>query len=343
MTRPIGYYVHHHGDGHRQRALAVAACAPQRFVLLGSGLRDGSENIAAIDLPDDRMSDGTFDGDDREANRSCALHYAPLRHYGVRARMTAIANWIANGRPGLIVADVSVEVALLARLCATPVAYVRLSGTRDDAPHLEAFRAASVLIAPFAEALDDPATPLWIRRKTVYAPGIIRRRVDAETDPDTVLVVCGRGGSGISSADLIGAAQATPQVRWRVIGLSGEGATPPNLVFAGWTDEPELEIARAGIVVGGAGDGVVGAVLAARKPFVCIPELRPFAEQAQKAAALERAGAAVGRTNWPQAGEWGSVLQAAQGINPARQAALDDPLGALRLSALLIELADRQK
>lgn len=44
--RPIGYYVHHHGAGHRARPHAIAAAAARPIVLLGTGI--GS---SGIDLP----------------------------------------------------------------------------------------------------------------------------------------------------------------------------------------------------------------------------------------------------------------------------------------------------
>ena len=342
--RRIGYYIHHHGEGHRKRALAVANYEPNRFTLFGTGLQQSSPNIASITLPDDRMEGAAFDGRDGEQHRPQSLHYAPLGHDGIRQRMSALAGWIAAARPALIVVDVSVEVAMLARLCATPVAYVRLGGRRDDLPHLEAFRTASVLIAPFAQALDDPDTPAWIREKTVYAPGLVSHRVDAEAQSGSVLVVCGRGGSTISLRNLIDAARCTPQRRWRVIGFDSEAQTlPPNLIVSGWSDDPEGEIARAEIVVGEAGDGLVGAVLAARRPFVCIPEPRPFDEQRSKATALQRAGAAITVERWPDADDWSDILESARGIDPHAQAALDDHDGPARLARVLIDLADRQK
>lgn len=342
--RPIGYYVHHHGDGHRQRALAIAARAPDRFTLLGTGLRGRTGGIKSIDLPDDRLDRDSFDAKDGEEHRSHAMHYAPLRHDGTRSRMTAIAQWIAVTQPALIVVDVSVEVALLARLCATPVAYVLLAGRRNDTPHLEAFRAASVLIVPFAQVLEDPETPDWVRRKSYYAPGVVGLRVMATPEVGRVLVVSGSGGSQLSPAQIIDAARRTAHHRWRVIGLAcDETNLPPNLVFAGWTDNPELEIARADVVIGGAGDGLVSAVLAARRPFVCIPEHRPFNEQVQKAIALKRASAAIVLERWPDVGQWSGILNDAHAIDPSKQAVLDDPDGPQHLANRLIEIADRQK
>jgi hypothetical protein len=346
MKRPIGYYVHHHGDGHRQRALALAASDPARFVMLGTSLAGRTGDVRAIDLPDDRMpQSATFDGADGTASRPHALHYAPLDHDGVRQRMARIAQWIAEARPRLMVVDVSAEIAMLARLCATPVAFVRLSGHRDDPAHCEAYRAASLLIAPFARALDDMTLPAWIRDKTIYCPGIVAAHGTAATPRvGRVLVVGGKGGAAQDGARLAAAAAATPDHHWRVIGpATSPGRCPDNLVFAGWTDDAPSEIAAAQIVVGAAGDGLVNSVIAAGVPFVCLPEPRPFDEQIQKGRALQAAGAALVFEQWPAAERWPAILADARRLDRDRLTALGDPDGAAKALSALVAVADGQK
>lgn len=345
MTRLIGYYVHHHGDGHRQRALAIANANPGRFVLLGTGLAGRTGAVRAIDLPDDRMPGAPFDGIDSTMSRPEALHYAPLNHEGVRARMGLIAQWIAEARPAAMVTDVSVEVAMFARLCATPVAFVRLSGRRDDAAHCEAYRAASMLIAPFARQLDDVALPRWIRDKTVYCPGIVATR-PALVEPVSgrVLVVAGKGGAPFDGNRLAAAAIATPRHHWRVIGpATVPDRCPDNLEFAGWVNDAPVEIAAAQIVVGAAGDGLVNAVIANLKRFVCLPEARPFDEQLQKARALQTAGAGIVLEQWPNPDRWETILAEAMRLDGTPLAALGDPDGAAKTLAQIEAFADRQK
>ena len=335
MPRPIGYYVHHHGTGHRTRAAAIAAIAPDRFTLIGSGVSDG------IDLPDDRMPDGAFAGDDGTAIRPGALHYAPLDHDGVRRRVAAVAGWIARERPSLMVVDVSVEIAMLARLASVPTVVVRLSGERTDPPHLACFRSAVALLAPFAAALDDPRTPADIVARTRYAPGIAPRTPSASIRARQVTVVLGTGGANTAAPRWAAAARATPDWTWLVLGpVEPPLSVPGNLIFAGWVADADARIAEAAVVVGGAGDGVVSAVLRARRPFVCLPEQRPYDEQRSKAAALARAGAAVVCDD-PARADWPALLAAALAIDARAQAALDDGAGAERTAAWLIDLADR--
>ena len=176
MTGKIGYYVHHHGAGHRQRAELIAAQLPTQITLLGTGLAGRVGNLACVDLPDDQLS-GKRLGDDRKfgAQQPIALHFAPLAHDGVRKRVALMTDWIMRQHPDLMVVDVSVEVAMLARLASTPTVYVRLSGLRTDPAHLDAFRGAQALLEPFHSDLDDPAMPTWVRAKTYYAPGLTPR------------------------------------------------------------------------------------------------------------------------------------------------------------------------
>lgn len=342
MTRPIAYYVHHQGDGHRQRGLAIARQAPERFVLIGTGLAGRVEGLACLDLPDDRMADASgFDGADGAQARPDALHYAPLDHPGVRERVAAIAAWIARHEPGLMVVDVSVEIAMLARLAATPTVYVRQNGRRNDPAHLDAFRGATALLAPFHATLDGPDTPAGARDKTIYCPGLTAATPKRAVRDEVVLVVVGKGGGTGDGEWIAAAARACPAMLWRVIGAVSPGAeAPANLTLLGWTDDAAAEIAAAGVVLGGAGNGLVNAVIAAGRPFVCLPEPRPFQEQTTTAARLRAVGAAVVPDGRPKARDWPEIVAQARALDPAVMAGLHDPDGPARTAAWLIALAD---
>ena len=343
MTRPIGYYVHHHGDGHRQRAIQIASRAPDRFVLLGTGLEGRSGGLRCVELADDRpVGRAAFDGADGADDRPQALHYAPVDHEGVRSRAASVAGWIASARPALMVVDVSVEVAMLARLASTPSVYVRLTGRRDDPAHLDAFRGATALMCPFGAPLDDPGIPAWIRRKTHYAAGLTPEVPRREVREDVVLVVVGRGGAVGDGERIAETARAHPELQWRVAGPVSAVAEPPeNLTLLGWTDAASEEIARAGVVVGGAGNGLVNAVLAADRPFVCLPEPRPYDEQFLTGRRLEALGAAVVvEGGWPPAYAWSCLLGQGRGLDPMARVGLVDAGGPAATARWLLGLAD---
>ncbi len=336
MTRrPIGYYVHHHGAGHRARAQAIAAVSEWPVVLLGTEIGE-----AGIDLADDRLSSAGFDGADAAAMRPAALHYAPLDHEGLRSRVAHITRWIATQRPALMVVDVSVEMAMLARLASVPVVYVRLNGDRSDAAHIDAFRGATALLAPFHRDLEWPGTPGWIRDKTCYLPGITAAAHGDPSQDNRILVVIGRGGSPGDGERIARAALACPDMQWRVVGpVTPPIAQPANLDLVGWVDDPAHEIACAGLIIGAAGDGLVSAVLAADRPFVCIPEDRPFGEQQATAIALGALGAAIMLEAWPSAVQWPSLIRQAKMLSSHARKGLHDPRGATATANWLATMA----
>lgn len=336
MTRrPIGYYVHHHGAGHRTRANAIVAAMDWPVTLLGTGIGD-----AGIDLSDDRASDNGFDGIDNAATRPDCLHYAPIDHEGVRRRIARMAQWIADHRPALLVVDVSVEIAMLARLASVPTIYVRLNGDRGDAAHCDAFRGADALLAPFHQALELPSTPMWVREKTCYFPGIVSMPSLDVPNARRVLVVMGRGGPPGDGDRIALAACACPDLQWRVIGpVTPPSNRPSNLDLAGWVEDPMREIAQAAIIIGAAGDGLVGAVTAADKPFICLPEDRPYDEQRATAQRLDALGAAVVLRNWPSVDQWPTLIRKAQAIPCSVRMALNDHNGAQRAGQWLTRRA----
>lgn len=338
MTGRIGYYVHHQGDGHRRRALAIARHSPDDYVLLGTGLSGRTDNVACIDLPDDRpVGIGPGEVADDAETRPSSMHYLPVDHEGIRRRVALVSDWIAREKPSLLVVDVSVEIAMLARIASTPTVYVRLSGVRADTPHLEAFRAARAILAPFHGDLDEPGVVSWVRDKTRYCPGLTPQHKASDIRDDVVLVVFGKGGAPGDCDAVVKAAAATPGVRWRVIGPVTDPAVeaPSNLSILGWVENAEDEIARAGVVIGAAGDGLVTSALAANRPLICLAEPRPFSEQISKASRLDALGAAISLRAWPAPSQWPVLLADARALAPAARSNLHDPHGAAAADAFL--------
>lgn len=342
MSNPIGYYIHHQGAGHRQRALAIANAAPGRFTLIGTGLAGLAGPFDRLDLPDDRMTGvDAFTGEDATSERPMGLQYAPLYHEGVRARVALMTSWIERAKPALMVVDVSVEIAMLSRLAATPTVYVRLSGARDDMAHLEAFRGAKALLAPFHEDLDEPHMIDWVRAKTHYFPGLTTSAPSGGWRQDTVLFVHGMGGPPGNGERLAALARSMPRYKWRAVGPCSEPAQrPANLDMLGWVDDPDAEIARADVVVGGAGDGLVTAMIAAARPFICLAQSRAFGEQGSKARRLGELGAAVVIEDWPDLASWPRLIAAAEAMSTDALRRLHDPDGPARAAQFLIATAD---
>lgn len=342
IRRPIGYYVHHQGAGHAARARLIANALDRPCTLIGTfhGADPGVDGF--VDLPDDRIAEG-FDGRDNAASRPLALHYAPLGVAGLRARMARIAAWVAAADPVLIVVDVSVEVALFARLLSVPTLVVRLPGDRTDPPHLEAFRSAEGLLAFFPQALDGAANPDWVRAKTAYLGYLGAGPTGHPTPEDgSIVVVYGRGGAGGRGPDLAAAARAVPERQWHVLGpvAEADAPSPGNLHLHGWVSDIGPHLDRAALVVGAGGDGLVSGVAARGKRFVCIPEPRAFDEQAATARALQAHGAALHRPGWPAPEDWPALVRAGLALDPGAMASLDRPGAVGRAARLIGDFAD---
>ncbi|SEC91243.1 UDP-N-acetylglucosamine:LPS N-acetylglucosamine transferase [Nocardioides exalbidus] len=275
----IGYYVHHVGTGHLNRARAVAAHLPVT-------------GLSSLPVPDDWPGDwAVLDRDDRgdvatDETAGGALHWAPLGDDGLRSRMAAISSWISRARPAALVSDVSAEVALLARLHGVPVVSVVMPGDRGDRAHRAGYAASSALVAawpPEADGMVRGLTPT--DRGRLHQVGGMSRVPLGLQGPlplpgadgrRSALLVSGRGGGHPSREQVERIVADSPGWSWRVLGGSGE-----------WSDDPGAAMRDADVVVLQAGQGAIADVASARRPAVVVPARRPFDEQVATGAVLE--------------------------------------------------------
>ena len=117
----IGFYVHHHGWGHRTRAVRIARLLDDDVVGLGSLPEPASWPGRWVALPPDGAAAPA------EPTAGGVLHWAPLDHRGHRERLGGLAAFLAAG-PAAMVVDTSAEVALLARLMGVRTAVVTPRG-----------------------------------------------------------------------------------------------------------------------------------------------------------------------------------------------------------------------
>ncbi|QGA07532.1 hypothetical protein [Nocardioides sp. dk884] len=159
----IGYYVHHQGRGHLHRALAVQQALDEPVTVLSSLAPPTGHPGDWVHLDRDDLGI-----EPREPTAGGRLHWVPVGDDGLAARMQQLSAWLATARPRLLVSDVSVEVALLARLHGVPVVGVVLPGRRDDAAHLLGFDVADRLVAmwpPTATPAMLPGLPARVVRR----------------------------------------------------------------------------------------------------------------------------------------------------------------------------------
>lgn len=327
----IGYYVHHHGLGHLARACQITA-------ELASG---GHEVVGFSSLarPDGWPGDWVHlapDETDRpqEPTAGGVLHWAPLGHAGLATRMQAISERL--GSLSLMVVDVSVEVALLARLFGVPVAVVAMRGQRTDRPHRAAYDAATMLVAPWDERHADRWWPAPWRAKTQFVGAL--SRFDALSSPERtrsagrrVLGVWGGGGTSLPERALETARASTPGWDWV---WRSPSQPSPDL----WVDLHEADV-----VVCHAGNNTVAEVAAARRPAIVVAQPRPFDEQQHTVAAIRRAGIAVALDEWPPVDSWSGLLDEAVRIGGDGWAQWNHRRGAHLASEALAQLARQAK
>lgn len=350
MTRrPIGYFVHHQGRGHAERAAAIVNALPSEQPVTLFCARDNifpalASHVEIVTIPslfEPTVPAPTGMGDVRTPP---SLHCAPLGWEGITRAVSIIARWFDEAQPALFITDVSAELAQLARIASVPCVTVLQHGDRADAGHMAAYESAIGILAPYARILEQPGRPEWMLRRTHHAGGLgvdtaTPTRADARAllglaqEADIVLVLGGGGGDGLPVPPLTLGARGEPDSLWFTIGSVAHAwheTAPPNLVHRGWVDNPADWIAAADRIVSSAGNTTVHMIAAAGRPWIVIPEWRYFDEQHWKAVMLEAAGAAVKCDRWPASVDgWRTAWDRTTTLDPSRQALLVEP-GAAR-------------
>jgi hypothetical protein len=326
----IGYYVHHQGSGHAHRALAISSASSLPITGLSTAPRPPAWLGDWVSLPDDA---GATDADNCSAYGR--LHYVPEHHPGLRNRMAAISAWIAATRPAALVVDVSVEVALLARLHGVPVVTVAMPGERVDSAHRLGYDLSEAILAPWPRA----AGALWQAAgadldKTTFLGAVSRFTPVRLPGPPSnqVVVLNGTGGGGATPADVRAAAAATPEWEWVHL----------DRAHGSWVDDPWPLLCSAAVIVSHAGQNAIAEIAAARRPAIVIPQQRPFGEQAAMGRALAglREVPALVRPGWPTPDRWPDLLSRASRLDGSGWAVWNDGRGAERAAAMLESLAE---
>jgi hypothetical protein len=326
----IGYYIHHQGSGHLHRALAIQRQSELEITGLSS-LPRPSDWIGDWQ----RLADDAVPPASTESAAGGWLHYVPQAHDGLRRRMGALSTWITRRQPAAMVVDVSVEVALLARLHGVPVITLAQPGVRDDRPHTLGYGISDAIIGPWPRAADrlwqvsDPKL-----QSRLIPVGAISRFAPAASPgaPSTaeakkVVVLNGTGGGSMGA--LVGRA-AEGQPGWSWAHLDRAAGT--------WTDNPWPVLRSASVVVSHCGQNAIADIAATRRPAILIPQPRHFDEQEAMAAQLKRLGRripALVLDSWPEPEVWGPLLSRAAQLDPSRWALWNDGGGAQRAADVL--------
>lgn len=333
----IGYYAHHQGSGHLTRMRSIAAALDEPVWGLSSAARPARWDAGWTRLArdDDPTAEDLLD---RDPTAHGVLHWVPLHHEGLAQRTAQVAAWAAEHRPRALVVDVSVEIALLARLCGVPTVVVAMPGRREDRAHRLAYDSAEALLAPWPRGAHDLRWPDdWVN-KAWFVGAISRfdhRTPALEPDPAakprrTVLVLWGSGGRTTTSDQVQAAAAATPDWTWV------ERSRGPSADEDLWAD-----LLAADVVVTHAGQNAVAEVAAARRPAVVVAQPRPHDEQIATARRINDWHIAVGCQSWPAARAWPDILARARVHGGSQWARWSNGDGAAQVAHHLQDLASK--
>lgn len=325
-TRPVvGWYAHHLGAGHVARARVVAGLMTADVTILSSATRPDDWPVERwVDLPRDDAPGGI----DHDAGNT--MHWAPLQHRGYRDRMRVIGSWVTEHDPAAVVTDVSVEVAVVARLLGVPVVTFVKPGDRTDRAHQLGYDIATALLATWPR--EAQVVGGWQSRwdaKTTWLGSFSRfdgRPTLPATGARRVALVWGAGGTDVSQEQIDAAQQATGEWTWTVCRDVG-------------ADELWRSLLEADVVVGHAGQNVVSEVAAARRAAVIIAQSRPHEEQLFTVRGLAALGIGRALTQWPEAHDWPGLLDAAALEDTSRWEQWTDGTGARRCARLIEEIA----
>jgi hypothetical protein len=278
----LAYYAHQHGSGHSKFADLFAEIFKENQIILTSYDHNFSGNSKVIMLPNENP-----DGTACETNQVAPpdyLHYSPVGQRSIQQRSLLLLRSLLENDTKLLIVDVSVEVAALARAASIPYAYVRLPGIRNDQGHLQAFKAATFLLAYFPESFEDDSVPDWVKNKTVYFDFLKGKKLSYSPDKDVdkierMVVISGKGGNENLHKFLPVLLERFPYAQIKVLGEFKEQHSSPKLEYAGFVDQPEVEINKAQVVVANCGLNTVSELTGIPIPFIAIPEDRPFEEQ----------------------------------------------------------------
>lgn len=291
----IGYYAHQHGSGHCRYAHLMAKHFKSELTVLTSYDYEFPENVNHIRLADENP-DGTTSRDN-QVSPPDYLHYSPVGQQSIQERSLKILETIKNYKIRLLIVDVSAEIAALARSSSVPYAYVKLPGDRSDPGHMQAFQGAVFLIAFYPEAFEDPNTPKWVKEKTVYLgfQPIKLYSQDTKTSDriDRVTVISGKGGNERLENSLPLIINRFKNSSIHVLGEFKKELMHSNIRYEGFVNDLEDYLLKSDLIIANCGMNTISELLQIKKPYLAIPEDRPFGEQQFMASRLVHNGLAL--------------------------------------------------
>lgn len=323
MKYKVAYYAHHFGTGHLRHAQRLAELGGMELQVASTGERRTallSSDVDYVALPSD-AAPCQHPGKMRSGD---PLHYAPVGRV-IQERFAALSRAWQRFAPDVVMVDVSVEVALFARLSGYPVAFRRMPGDRGDRAHQMAYAVSDGIFAYFPSAFEDPAHLEAFGYKSHYFG--VAETVPSASDANSLyrgfrdrrrVVVQTSLASSIPLRHLAAAAEASPGWHWEVVGAVEEDGTalPRNMQLRGVLRDPRETLSDADVVISSAGHNAVVAAAASGNPVLLVPESRPHDEQLHFARALDRVAGIPHIESWGAPQDWEAQLDRVAASEP---------------------------
>lgn len=278
----LGYYAHQHGSGHCNYAETFSGIFQKEMAIFTSYEYNFSGTSKCIKLADENPDGSSFQQNQIEPPRY--LHYSPVGQNSIKERSLQLLQNLVEMNIGLLIVDVSVEIAALSRAASMPYAYVRLPGQRNDLAHIEAFKGAVFTLAYFPESFEMASTPDWLRQKTVYLgfisnKSLERHKKQTKTQIEKITVLSGNGGNEKLHNSIPLLLERFADARITLLGRYPKKYNDKRLNYKGFIGDTQSEINNSDLVVANCGLNTVSELTQFPIPYVAIPEHRPFSEQ----------------------------------------------------------------
>ncbi|UZO82404.1 hypothetical protein NBT05_08000 [Aquimarina sp. ERC-38] len=286
----IGYYAHYHGYGHSNYANELMKELQEDMTIFSPSSFDFTYKEQVVPIEDEELTGTEYDMEYYETPEY--LHCAPMNLSKITSRSATILNTILEKKIKLLLVDVNVEIATLARVASVPFAYRRMFGKRNDAPHLNAYREACFLMAYYPESLESEDTPDWVRRKTYYTGFISKAKTTGNyLDPvgvPFILVIQGKGGSKMDASFYKKLADRFTNTKIIVLGSVPEHQQHKNITYPGFVSNIIPYIDHADYIISSCGSNTTSELLSRKRKFLMVPEERPFEEQNEICKLMEK-------------------------------------------------------
>jgi UDP-N-acetylglucosamine--N-acetylmuramyl-(pentapeptide) pyrophosphoryl-undecaprenol N-acetylglucosamine transferase len=261
-----------------------------------------------------------------DADRPGVIEPSAERGLGPAAT-AALAHWLEQERPAVVLVDGMPDAAMQARLAGATVIPLRRFARQDSPGYVSLRHAAAAWLAPYPAALEPHDTSPEVRSRTVHAGFLsrfegrrtsraaARRRLGIDREARHVTILAGPDGLGGDQHELAAVAAVARSWTFSVVGRFGRGdlgevIDEPRVHVEGWLQDPFPHLAAADVIVCPASLGAVADVSVVRRPFAVITAAggTPTPQAQRLGQALEETRAATALDRWPDALAWPALL-----------------------------------